>query len=208
MAIQIKERKCKGTGKAKGFGCGTMQLKRTYGLGHKCKCFKNWLLNSEAGKEVIAKTVLRSSKKVEKDKKKEEVKARKKQKESMKSIQKLIQEARKPFQKWIRLRDINDACISCGSIDSDIWDAGHYFKAEIYSGLIFDERNVHKQCRKCNTYLNGNEGEYRKRLIEKFGQEWMDQLDEDANRLRSYKYSKEELIEIKNKYLTKLKNHD
>lgn len=135
---------------------------------------------------------------------KDTIKVNKERKQANKSIQALIQEARKPFQQWIRIRDANFKCISCGE-DSETWDAGHFKKAELYSGLIFDERNVWKQCRKCNKYLNGNEGEYRKRLIERFGQEWMDILDDDAIRLKSYKWEREELKDIKLFYLQKLK---
>jgi hypothetical protein len=36
-----------------------------------------------------------------------------------------------------RLRDANENCISCGGNDKDLWDGGHFKKAEIYSGVIF-----------------------------------------------------------------------
>ena len=201
--IQSNEKKCKGTGKAAGHGCDKLSSKRKYGL---CQsCYRDWLLNTEAGKEMRQKCTISAKIKVKRDKHKEEVKAKKEFKEKNKSIAALILEARKPYQQWIRMRDANNSCISCGQIDSDIWDAGHFKKAELYTGLIFDERNTAKQCRKCNVYLNGNEGEYRKRLIEKFGPEWVLKLDEDADKLRQYKWSREELIEIKNKYLHKIK---
>jgi hypothetical protein len=32
------------------------------------------------------------------------------------------------------------------------WDSGHYFKAELFYGTIFDE-TLHKQCRKCNRFF-------------------------------------------------------
>ena len=55
MAIKVKEKKCKGIGKAIGYGCGSMQLKRVYGLGLNCRCYQNWLLNSEEGKNKLKK---------------------------------------------------------------------------------------------------------------------------------------------------------
>jgi len=71
---------------------------------------------------------------------------------------------------------------------------------------MFDERNCHLQCNTyCNKYLSGNLIEYRKNLVLEFGEEWMKQLEEDANRLRNYKYTKSELIEIKKKYDLKIK---
>jgi hypothetical protein len=203
--IKTKEKKCSGTGKAKGSGCGELQFKRTYGLGHQCGCYQKWLLETEEGRKVISSRKIKASVKVKSEIKKKESQAKKEFKEKNKSIAALILEARKPFQQWIRLRDANNACISCGQTNTDLWDAGHFKKAELYTGLIFDERNIHKQCRKCNTYLNGNEGEYRKRLLEKFGSDWMKQLDDDADRLRQYSWTREELYDIKKKYSEKIK---
>ena len=115
-------------------------------------------------------------------------------------------EAKKVFQKWIRLRDSNIPCMACGTMTATEYHAGHLYKAEIYSGVIFDERNVHKCCKKCNVFLNGNELNYRKNLVKKFGEQWVNQLEEDAQATRNKKYTKEELIEIKKTYLNKLKN--
>jgi hypothetical protein len=199
--IKIKPKKCRGNGKAIGYGCDTLQLYRKYGLGRDCRCYSSWLLNTSEGKEIIEKCTISARKEVEKEKNKET----REWKEAHKSIAKLIQEARKPFQQYIRTRDANNSCISCPNVDSEIWDAGHFKKAELYTGLIFDERNCFKQCRKCNTYLDGNEGEYRKRLIERFGQKWMDKLDDDSNLLRTYKFTREELCHIKEKYTNKIK---
>ncbi len=196
--MEVKAKKCKGTGRAIGSGCGNPTKWRKYGL---CMdCYKIWLYSTPEGDKVLNSGLKRAKKHVENENKK----IKREFKEKNKSITKLKQEARSVFQQWIRMRDANLKCISCGN-DSEIWDAGHFKKAELYSGLIFDERNVWKQCRKCNTYLDGNEGEYRKRLIEMFGQEWMDVLDDDAIKLRSYKWTREELIETKEKYKKLLK---
>jgi len=124
-----------------------------------------------------------------------------------KSYQRLLLDARKYYQKWIRKRDSSHKCISCGS-DSDLVDAGHYFKAEVYSGLIFNEKNCHKQCRKCNRYLNGNEINYRLGLVERYGEDYVKKLEQikDQNRLK--KWTREELLEIKNNYKNLLKDFD
>jgi hypothetical protein len=104
------------------------------------------------------------------------------------------------FQKWIRERDKNEPCISCGSLTSIIWHAGHFYKAENYSGLIFDEHNCRKQCKKCNVFLDGNQLEYYNRLKEKFGTDYMEQLRLDAYLTKVKTYSEEELEDIKQKY--------
>lgn len=54
--IQIKPKKCKGTGRAAGYGCGLAQLQRKYGLGYSCRCYPNWLQNSIEGQEMIIKS--------------------------------------------------------------------------------------------------------------------------------------------------------
>jgi hypothetical protein len=87
-------------------------------------------------------------------------------------------------------------------------DGGHYFKAELFSGLIFDERNCHKQCRKCNRFLNGNELQYRSGLISRYGIEFVDQLESESNEKRNYKFTKDELIAKKMQYDIKIKENN
>lgn len=110
-------------------------------------------------------------------------------------------EAKKAFQRWIRERDKDCNCISCGSPTSKpFWDGGHFKKAELFSGVIFNEENCHKQCRKCNYFLNGNELAYRERLVIKIGAERVEALENLANETRMHKYTRDELIELKKKY--------
>jgi hypothetical protein len=125
--------------------------------------------------------------------------------EKLKTIGQYEQEARIYFQAWIRLRDKDLPCISCGRI-ADRYDGGHWLKAELYSGLIFHEDNCNKQCsRPCNKDLHGNEANYRIGLVKKIGEERVKWLEENKDRLRTYSYEKEELIEIKKKYIKKIK---
>jgi len=116
--------------------------------------------------------------------------------------------AKKVFQHWVRLRDRDHPCISCNAFSTPQWDGGHYLKAEIYSGVIFYPMNVNKQCCHCNDHLQGNVIEYRKGMIKKYGEEELLKLEAKGNELRYYKYSREELIEITNKYKLKIKNKD
>jgi len=125
-------------------------------------------------------------------------------KEKLKTLGQYEAEAKKSFQKWIRLRDKDNPCISCGKITTEM-DGGHFKKAEIYSGVIFNERNCHSQCRKCNRYLNGNELNYRLGLIERYGLEYANNIENLANDTRNYKFSKEELISKKMEYNLKFK---
>jgi len=197
--IQAKQKKCAGIGKAFGFsGCGANSFKRTFGL---CdSCLIDFYFNDERGKIIYAK--LKGSLRHKKEK---AFKSDLRQK--LKKLSYYEAEAKKSFQKWVRFRDKGNPCKSCKNPNPADEAGGHYFPAGIYSGLMFDERNCHLQCNTyCNKHLSGNPIEYRKNLIEEFGEDWMKQLEEDANRLRNYKYNKDELISIKVKYDQKIKN--
>ena len=84
------------------------------------------------------------------------------------------------FSKFIRLRDADDTgilnCISCGiPVHWKNADAGHFIKRQFMS-LRFNEKNVNGQCRKCNWLLQGNDIEYAKGLVKKYGKGILEQL--------------------------------
>ena len=120
---------------------------------------------------------------------------------------KLLEKAQKIFNAFIRARDKDKACISCGYISegkhSRQWHAGHYRPAGQNSALRFDETNVYKQCSMCNNYKSGNLVNYRKNLIAKIGLEAVEKL-ESAKSLKTW--SVEELKDIIKTYSQKLKD--
>ncbi len=98
-----------------------------------------------------------------------------------KSLPQCKKKAKDEFQKWIRIRDKDLPCISCGKFITEDgldmkWDGGHFYKSELYTSLMFDEGNCHKQCSYCNDHLSGNLIEYRDRLLIKIGQEGYEDL--------------------------------
>jgi hypothetical protein len=116
----------------------------------------------------------RAKKKREADEKKAkavEAKQDRAKKESLKTIPKLRAEAQVEFNKFIRTRDAEQPCISCGKPPGDLSglhagrDAGHYRSTGAASHLRFDERNCHAQCVHCNQHLAGNVVQYRIGLI-------------------------------------------
>lgn len=145
------------------------------------------------------------AKKVAEAEKRKWNKEKKKIKQGLKSLTDYEKDAKAAAQLYARLRDKDQPCISCGGLTSPIWDGGHRFKAEIYSGVIFDEHNIHKQCRKCNFYLGGNEDNYHSGLIKRYGTEYVEALEKRALETRNRKYTREELIGIKNYYKNKIK---
>lgn len=118
-------------------------------------------------------------------KKKEWNKEKKARKEKLKSNSDHIQELQKIFNTFIRLRDKDKPCISCGKQLGSKFDAGHYRSAGGNPELRFNEFNVHAQCVYCNQHLHGNLIDYRKGLIKRIGVDMVEWLEgpHDANKL-------------------------
>ncbi len=107
---------------------------------------------------------------------KEEKAEIKEKKESLLTHSDYIQLFQKVFNQYIRLRDKNEPCISCGCLTSNKWDAGHLYPTT-YQFLRFNEWNVNKQCSfNCNMKRSGNAAEYRPRLEAKIGSDAMQWL--------------------------------
>jgi len=123
-------------------------------------------------------------------------------KSDLMTLQDWIKIAQTHFNKYIRLRDKGQPCISC-SKPAKKENAGHYYNANNHWVLRFDEDNVHLQCEYCNTHLHGNLIPYRENLIKKIGEERFNHLESIANVTR--KYTIEEVKEIIKTYKDKCK---
>jgi hypothetical protein len=107
-------------------------------------------------------------------------------KESLKTASDYTKEAQAAFNAYIRVRDRNKPCISCGTAQGDTvqggkFDAGHYRSRGSASHLRYHLLNVFSQCVKCNRYLSDNVVEYRKGLIERIGAKRVEKLEMDNN---------------------------
>jgi hypothetical protein len=104
-------------------------------------------------------------------------------KESLKTAGSYIKEAQASVNKYIRLRDYGEPCISCGNSPAQKYggtvDAGHYRSRGAAGHLRFNTFNIHGQCVKCNRYNSGNAVDYRLRLIVKIGIERVERLESD-----------------------------
>lgn len=140
--------------------------------------------------------------KKEKDERNER-KETKKAKEGLLTHSDYIQLLQKVFNTYIRIRDKNLPCISCGTTKDVEYAAGH-FHPTTYQFLRFNEDNVHKQCNKhCNMMKRGNLSEYRPALINRIGIERVQWLDE--NRHNIFRISIPELKEKIAYYKQKIK---
>jgi hypothetical protein len=129
--------------------------------------------------------------------KKEARREHRKAKERIKSRGQWLREAQAAFNKYIRLRDAAEPCISCGRHHTGQYHAGHYRSVGSAPELRFEELNCHKQDSVCNNHLSGNLIEYRKRLLVKIGHDKLDWLEGPHE---PKKYTIDEIKEIKAKY--------
>lgn len=113
-----------------------------------------------------------------------------------------LRKAQKACNAYIRKRDENLPCISCGRFHSGKYDAGHYRTVGSSPENRFNELNIHRQCSPCNTQLSGNLIPYRVNLIKKIGLEAVE-LIENSNKPK--KYTLDEIKEIEQEYKLKLK---
>lgn len=130
-------------------------------------------------------------------------KRKKKMKQELKTKKDYEKALEVVFNKFIRIRDENKPCISCGAEARTFkLTAGHYYPAGSYKNLRFNEDNVHGQCwYNCNSMKSGNLSEYIHGLVERIGQERLDELDNQRNIPAHYTIPElEEMIEhYKNK---------
>ena len=203
-------KKCKGTGKSKGFGCGNplpfsernglKTYNAKYGLGLVCGCFSKWLTNSEDGKKMLTSTITAVQKP------RLDLEIAKKESKSNKSLSHLIQNTVNTCHEFIRLRDKGKSCISCGGSWHSDFHAGHFYKAELYTTLKLEETNINGQCPKCNLFQDGNEGGYRLGLIKRYSKGFLDLLDSKAllDKMKGFKWDRVELKKKQNYYKNKI----
>ena len=109
----------------------------------------------------------------------------------------IIQDLDAFFSKYIRIKEANEnginTCYTCGK--KDHWknlQCSHYVKRGHY-GLRWDSRNAKPACIKCNEFLEGNMGEYTKKLeLETPG--LPEQLLEEAK--EPHKWTRDDLKEM------------
>lgn len=94
----------------------------------------------------------------------------------------LMKKAQQAFNAYIRARDKDQPCISCGAPPRDqkyggTRDCSHYRSTGSMPALRFHTENAHASCKKCNRDLSGNIVEYRLRLIDRIGKDRVEWLE-------------------------------
>ena len=157
--MKRKQKKCKGTGRAKGHGCGDSCFAHKYGL---ClNCFKVWLFNTPEGKEVLESTKIRAKQRAKSDieiARKKEAKAKK---ESIRKKSWYEGKLQDEVNAIVRLIDTEKGCISCdhgwnGKVTRQ-FHAGHRKSVGGHPSIRYHFSNIFKQCSICNNWKSGNE---------------------------------------------------
>ncbi len=133
---------------------------------------------------------------------KKEKKEHREAKAKLKSRADYLKEAQAVFNKYIRMRDEAEPCISCSRFHTGQYHAGHFRTVGAAPELRFNEYNCHKQCSVCNNHLSGNLLEYRRKLVAKIGIEKVEWLE---GKHEAKKYTIDEILEIKKHYQQKIK---
>lgn len=174
---KIKEKPCKGLGKAKGYGCRTMRQYRTYGLGNSC-CYTGWLLNSKEGKEKVKKMALKVSsprKSLEKAEKNKDVPNRKK------DLQKEINILSRKIDSYF-----NHKCIDCGNEFGKQTDAAHLHNVSGNENIRYNLHNLHSARSHCNRFSSEHKVGYRKGIKKRYGKEYLNYIDFEMPKKYNY----------------------
>lgn len=132
-----------------------------------------------------------------------ERKAIREAKEKIKPRAAYMKETQSAFNAWVRARDADQPCISCGRHHQGKYDAGHYRSVGSNPALRFEPLNCHRQCVPCNQHKSGNAIEYRIGLVARIGAEkvaWLEGLHEPK------KYTIEDLQQITAHYRALLRD--
>lgn len=146
---------------------------------------------SEKGRAIVGKALA--------DVGRREIKVRK---EALKTRADHLKDTQQAFNAWVRARDADLPCISCGRHHDGQYHAGHYRTVGANPELRFEPLNVWKQCAPCNNHLSGNLINYRISLLQRIGEEkvrWLEGPHE------AKKYTVEELKAMTADYREKTK---
>ena len=125
-------------------------------------------------------------------------------KENLKTHKDYLKELQTVFNTFIRVRDKDKGCISCGKPLIKKYDAGHFYSVGSSPELRFNENNVHGQCVYCNQHLHANIHAYTERLPLRIGEYTFKELK--SLRGVSNKLTIKELIDLKQVYKNKIKD--
>lgn len=134
---------------------------------------------------------------------KEDRKNASERRQKLKTRSDYIKDCQIAFNAYIRARDRNKLCISCGvplaqEAVGGGFDCGHYRSVGSAPQLRFHLDNAHGQCKKCNRYGAGRAVDYRIGLVSRIGSAKVESLEADQS---SPKWTIPELVEMKKEFM-------
>ncbi len=117
----------------------------------------------------------------------------------------LVEILDKEFSYWVRACHCNEdgnavACYTCRKFyPFEEIDAGHFISRSNY-GLRWDPRNVKPQCQSENRFQNGVHEKFRARLVEQYGRDEVEKMENFAAFYGKVRPPKEWLLEEIKKY--------
>ena len=168
----------------------------------KCKCCPEKFIPRTTTQTVCSpKCALQLAKQLSSRKQKQQEKAERaawnKRKADVKPLKHWEDATQRVVNDYIRERDRDLPCISCGTWITVQWEAGHFRSRGAASHLRYNEDNIHKQCHRCNAELSSNAIPYRAALVVKIGSERVEALE---NNNTPHRYTREELKSIRMHY--------
>lgn len=126
-------------------------------------------------------------------------------KEAAKTITDYHKTAQQQYNRWVKYRDWEKPCISCGQPhDIGARHCSHYRSRAAASSLRYHWANTNMSCAQCNSYKSGNVVPYRVSLVRKYGEDIVQRLE---NNNGTRKWTKEELQRIAKVYRRKAKHY-
>ena len=112
------------------------------------------------------------------------------------------------FSMFIRLRDAGPdgygQCVTCPrNAHWRTMDAGHWI-TRAKEATLFDERNVHLQCKGCNKWQGGKPSEHKQAIIRKYGPTAPDEIETKA--VRECKRTLNDYLFIEQTYRERVEN--
>jgi len=101
----------------------------------------------------------------------------------------------------------NTTCKTCGKFGH--WrdfDAGHFIAKGNGNSVYFIDDNIHAQCRRCNSFDEGNKENYYPYMLERYGQERVDELK--VMKHQPLKITREDYAEMEANYKNKIRALD
>jgi hypothetical protein len=118
-----------------------------------------------------------------------------------KDYEKILQQL---VNKFVRMRDKGQPCISCQKPIKGKMDAGHLYSVGNYPSVRFNLKNINGQCINCNQFNGGAINDYRLNFITKYSEQDLAELDRLAHQTKQYTI--QEIKDLITEFKEKTKN--